>query len=183
VTGAAVFFDRDGVLNEVVWRDGKPASPRHLSEFVVAEHAKDLLTGLKSKGCQIFVVTNQPDVSRGKMSQRSLEEMHNWLTTALPVDAIAVCTHDNDDNCQCRKPKPGLVNSLAEHFDLDLVSAWLIGDQDRDVVCARTAGVKSILLARSYNSGTGADFVVSTLSEAVDIINRHIDLSPGVCIL
>jgi len=180
MTGPAIFFDRDGVLNDIVWREGKPASPRNRDELVLADNAEGLLDGLKSQGFSLFVVTNQPDVSRGKMSPEALDEIHNRLRVELPLDDIAVCTHDNHDECLCRKPKPGLVLGLAERFGVDLSTAWLIGDQDRDVACAHAAGVKSILLARPYNSAAGANYVVSTLSEAVSVITTQTRPSSGV---
>jgi D-glycero-D-manno-heptose 1,7-bisphosphate phosphatase len=170
MSAPAVFLDRDGVLNEIVWRDGKPASPRVLSEMVIPDNTPDLIAQLKAAGFKCFVVTNQPDVKRGKMAAGDLAVMHAYMADLLKVDAISACTHDNEDACACRKPKPGLVLDLAEANDIDLKASWMIGDQDRDIECARAAGVRPILLRRDYNSGESAEFNEASLKDAVDVI-------------
>ena len=166
----AVFLDRDGVLNRLVWRDGKPCSPRSVSEFEIDPEAPAALAALRSAGFKLFVVTNQPDIARGLMSGETLDTIHAALNAALPVDGIAVCRHDNDDLCECRKPKPGLLTGLAEAHGLDLGRSVMVGDQDRDIACGRAAGCATVLLGRSYNTGRGADRVVSTLSQAISAI-------------
>lgn len=165
----AVFLDRDGVLNRVVMRDGKAASPRALDELQIEPDAPATLKALKAAGYLLFVVTNQPDVRRGLMSAETLGALHARLAEALPVDEIAACLHDNADGCGCRKPKPGLVLDLAERHGVDLHQSWMIGDQDRDIACGKAAGCNTILLGREYNSGTdsGADQVVERLSQSL----------------
>jgi D-glycero-D-manno-heptose 1,7-bisphosphate phosphatase len=167
---SAVFLDRDGVLNAIVERDGKAASPRSLGELRLEPEAPDALARLKAQGFRLFVVTNQPDVARGLMAAEVLDAIHQRLLEALPVEGIRACTHDNADACDCRKPKPGLITGLARDYALDLTLSWMVGDQDRDVACGRNAGVRTILLDRPYNSGAGADHVVATLTEAVAVI-------------
>jgi len=162
----AVFLDRDGVLNRIVWRDGKPASPRVPEEFEIEPQAAAALKALQAAGYALFVVTNQPDIARDRMSQSSLDAMHAHLCTALPVEAVSACLHDDADACDCRKPKPGQLLSLARRHGLDLSRSWMIGDQDRDIACGRAAGCATVLLTRPYNSGAGADVVVDELWQA-----------------
>ena len=166
----AVFLDRDGVLNAVVWREGKPASPRAPEELVIEADAPAALARLRALGYRLFAVTNQPDVRRGKMSAEALAAIHARLAAALPLDEIAACVHDNADDCACRKPKPGLILDLAVRWGVDLSQSWMIGDQDRDIEAARAAGCRAILLARPYNSAAGADRIVQTLAEAAELI-------------
>jgi D-glycero-D-manno-heptose 1,7-bisphosphate phosphatase len=170
VSDRAVFLDRDGVLNEIIERDGKPASPRNAGELRIVADAAASLERMKAAGFRLFVVTNQPDVSRGLMSGAALDEIHAAVAAALPVEEIAACRHDNADNCDCRKPKPGLLIDLARRHGIDLARSWMIGDQDRDIACGKAAGCRTILLTRPYNSGGGADGAVETLSQAADII-------------
>lgn len=172
----AVFLDRDGVLNRVVWRDGKPASPRAVPELEIEPEALPALERLKAAGYLLLVVTNQPDVRRGLMSAEVLEAIHARLAEALPVDDIAACPHDNADDCACRKPKPGMLLELAKRHGVDLSRSWMIGDQDRDIACGQAAGCATILLKKFYNSGggsapkTGSGAVVETLLQAVSTI-------------
>jgi D-glycero-D-manno-heptose 1,7-bisphosphate phosphatase len=169
----AIFFDRDGVLNAVVWRDGVAASPRASDELVIEAEAPTAAQALADAGYALFVVTNQPDIARGKMADAALADIHSRLRAALPqLSDVGVCPHDNADSCGCRKPRPGLVTRLAEQHGVDLARSWLIGDQGRDLACASAAGCRSILLARPYNADARgqADYVVETLSQAVDRI-------------
>lgn len=167
---AAVFLDRDGVINDIVLRDGVIASPRDLSELRIADDAPGALRDLSQAGFLLFVVTNQPDVARGLMGQDALDGINAELLARLPIDQVQACIHDNADNCACRKPKPGMILDLAARHDVDLARSWMVGDQDRDVACGRSAGVTTILLRRHYNTGRGADHVVSGLAEAAQLI-------------
>lgn len=168
----AIFLDRDGVLNEIVWRDGKAASPRSVEELEIASEALDTLTALKAAGFLLLVVTNQPDVRRGLMTDEALDAIHARLANALPLDDISACRHDNADACACRKPKPGLVLDLAARHGVDLSRSWMVGDQERDIQCGQAAGCRTVLLARSYNPGvaSAADHVIETLHQLISIL-------------
>ena len=166
----AVFLDRDGVLNKIVWRDGKAASPRSVEELVIEPEAPAALAALSAAGFKLFVVTNQPDVRRGLMAKSVLDDIHRTLRDTLHVDDVAVCEHDNADACACRKPRPGMLLDLARRHDLDLSASIMVGDQDRDIACGHAAGCATVLLARPYNAGAGADHVVETLFQAVSVI-------------
>lgn len=166
----AVFLDRDGVLNAVVRRGEVIASPRSVEELVIEPDAAEVLDRLRAGGFDLFVVTNQPDVSRGLMTQATLDAIHAKVAAALPVTEIAACTHDNADACDCRKPKPGLILDLARRHGVDLSRSWMVGDQDRDIACGVAAGCRTVLMARPYNSNAGANVLASSLSQAADAI-------------
>jgi D-glycero-D-manno-heptose 1,7-bisphosphate phosphatase len=168
----AIFLDRDGVLNEVVWRDGAPVSPRRASEFRVAAGAGEAVRRLKAAGWLVFVVTNQPDLARGTLAQGEHERMLELLAGAVPVDDVAVCPHDDADACGCRKPKPGMLEALAARHGVALGRSVVVGDSWKDVEAGRRAGCRTILLRRAYNDGVEADRVVDTLAAAVDEIVR-----------
>lgn len=162
----AIFLDRDGVLNDVVWRDGKPASPRTVDELRIADGAAEAVRALRAAGYLTFVVTNQPDVRRGKMTAEALDAIHAALIQTVPVAEVRACLHDNIDACGCRKPKAGMLLDLAARWNIDLSASWMVGDMDRDVQCGRAAGAHTVLLGRDYNSGGGADVVVPDLRQA-----------------
>jgi D-glycero-D-manno-heptose 1,7-bisphosphate phosphatase len=166
----AVFFDRDGVLNHVVWRGVVAASPRSPDELAIVNEAPSAAAAARAAGFLTFAVTNQPDIARGLLKPADLAAMHAQLGSEVGLDEILACTHDNADACACRKPKPGLLLDLALRHGVDLSRSWMIGDQDRDITCGRAAGCRTILLARSYNSGADADHVVDTLTQAMAAI-------------
>ena len=169
----AVFFDRDGVLNDIVWRNGGPASPRSAAELAIAVDARAAVDAARAAGFAVFAVTNQPDVSRGLMTAEALAQIHEAMGRTLPLHEIIACTHDNQHHCACRKPRPGMLLNLAARHGLDLAASWMIGDQDRDIACGRAAGCRTALIARPYNSAAGADLVVgSVLSAVTEILAR-----------
>src|SRR5512136_1602524 len=97
MTRRAVFLDRDGVINRAAVKDGKPCPPSSLSEMEILPGVPDALRRLKKAGFCLIVVTNQPDVSRGKQSRENIEAIHKFLKEALPLDDIRVCYHDDAD--------------------------------------------------------------------------------------
>lgn len=169
----AVFLDRDGVLNEAIVRDGKPYPPADVSETVMAPRAAELLVRLRAAGFLLLVVTNQPDVGRGKVTRESVEAIHAHLSATLPLDGIFVCYHDDRDHCACRKPKPGLLLDAAREHDVDLSASYMIGDRWRDVTAGRSAGCRTVFIDHGYNegvSGIAPDIHVRSLAEAVERI-------------
>jgi D-glycero-D-manno-heptose 1,7-bisphosphate phosphatase len=176
----AVFLDRDGVLNEAVLRNGKPHPPANVEEMVLVPQAQASLQRLKDLGFLLIVVTNQPDVRRGVTSRESVEEIHLHLRKQLPLDDIAVCYHDDEDHCQCRKPLPGLLLQAASQHGVVLGESFMVGDRWRDIDAGIAAGCRTILVDYRYNerSSTGnPDVRVASLSQATDWILRQEELS------
>lgn len=146
----AVFLDRDGVLNRVIVRDGKPYPPASLAELEILPDVPEALAALKARGFLLLVVTNQPDVARGKQQRAVVESMHAALQAALPIDEFFVCYHDDRDACACRKPKPGLLLQAAAKYGLELNACYLIGDRWRDIEAGQAAGCATTWIDRGY---------------------------------
>ncbi|MGH7813753.1 MAG: D-glycero-alpha-D-manno-heptose-1,7-bisphosphate 7-phosphatase [Candidatus Binataceae bacterium] len=170
MSNRAIFLDRDGVINKIVIRDGKPGSPRELVEFEFAPGVGEQLDRLRAAGFKLFVATNQPDVARGMLARAALDKMNELVIAKCRPDAIKICPHDDRDRCECRKPKPGMLIELAREHRIALTESYLIGDSRKDAMAARAAGCKSILLDRPYNQGDPADWRVPDLQRAVDLI-------------
>jgi D-glycero-D-manno-heptose 1,7-bisphosphate phosphatase len=165
----AVFLDRDGVLADVVWREGTPAAARVVSEFRLTANAA-MLEPLRLAGMHAFVVTNQPDVARGLLSPAALALMTQQVCTALQVDDVRCCLHDDFDECACRKPGAAMILELAVQWRVDLRGSYVVGDTWRDMAAARAADCRGVLISRSYNTDAVADMRVSSLSEAIAVI-------------
>jgi D-glycero-D-manno-heptose 1,7-bisphosphate phosphatase len=146
----AVFLDRDGVLNEAIFRDGKPCPPRDLSELVITLGARAALEELKREGFSLVVVTNQPDVRRSKAKRADVDNINAHLATLLPLDAIEVCEHDDIDRCDCRKPKPGMILRAQKKLGLDLARSFMVGDRWRDIEAGRRVGSCTVLIGDGY---------------------------------
>jgi len=166
----AVFLDRDGVINKPVIKRGRPFSPRKIEDFELLDGLDNFLKKSKQNGFINIIITNQPDIARGLMGWESLEKINNFIREKLPVDDILVCPHDNKDNCNCRKPKPGLLLKAAKERNIALENSFIIGDQWKDMEAGKNAGCTTVLIEYPYNKEVKADFRVKDLSSAEEII-------------
>ena len=164
----AVFLDRDGVLNRVIVRDGKPYPPYNLSEFEILPGTKEALIKLKRERFLLVVVTNQPDVARGKQKREKVEEMHAILKRNLPLNDIFVCWHGLDGECECRKPLPGLLFQASKKWQIDLKKSLIIGDRWRDIDSGYAAGCKTILIDYKYDEELNIqpDYITNSIHDA-----------------
>lgn len=161
----AVFLDRDGVLN-------RAPTPRSLAELEVLPGVPEALRLLGELGFLRIVVTNQPDVARGRQTREAVEEIHRALRERLPLDDVLTCFHDDVDRCDCRKPKPGLLTRAAAAHDIDLGGSFLVGDRGVDILAGRAAGCTTFLVPSPSSGGPdgGPDHRVRDLREAAQRI-------------
>jgi D-glycero-D-manno-heptose 1,7-bisphosphate phosphatase len=177
VSSAAVFLDRDGVINRAIVREGKPFPPGSLDELEILDGVDESLRALKDAGFKLIVVTNQPDVARGTVSKTLVEDINRALQDALPLDSILSCFHDGADQCDCRKPKPGLLLAAAREWDIDLPGSYMVGDRWRDVEAGRAAGCMTFFVDYQYDEKQpdAYDFRVGSLREAAQIILQRME--------
>lgn len=173
----AVFLDRDGVLNRVIVRDGRPYPPVTPDELELLPGVAEACATLRQAGCRLIVVTNQPDIARGSQTVAGLEVLHQRLRGLVGVDDIRVCPHDDADQCECRKPRPGLLLDAARDWDIDRGCSFMVGDRWRDVDAGRAAGCITIHIDYGYAEPQPGqpDFVVASLPEAANIILQRIE--------
>jgi D-glycero-D-manno-heptose 1,7-bisphosphate phosphatase len=166
---AAVFLDRDGVINRAVTKLGRPHPPKNIEDLEILPGVPEALKELHGLGFALIVVTNQPDVARGTQRRSVVEAMNESLMRRLPLHDCKVCYHDDIDRCECRKPKPGLLLMAAAEHGLDLRASVLVGDRWRDIAAARNAGCRSILIDYAYDEPEAIepDVRVASLREAV----------------
>ena len=155
----AVFIDRDGTISEEIGYVNHPARYR------VFPYAAAAIKLLNDAGWLAVLVTNQAGVARGYFAEEMIERVHNILRQELErggarLDAIYYCPHHPSVgvppyrlDCDCRKPKPGLIERAARDFDLDLAQSWMVGDRYGDVELAHNAGVRSAFVLSGYGRG------------------------------
>ena len=170
----AIFLDRDGTINKMVGFVTKP------EQFELIEGAAEAIKTINKSGYLAIVVTNQSVIARGDCTFEELQTIHDKMETELGkvgafVDAIYVCPHHTDKgfegerpeykcNCDCRKPKPGLLLKAAKDFNIDLSESYMIGDSHRDVEAGENAGVKkSIKVEENKKNG-----LLETIKEIVE---------------
>ena len=144
MTKSAIFLDRDGVINK-----NRDDYVKNVSELEIFSFISNPIKKLKELGFQIIVITNQSAVNRGLTSHENVKEIHDSINDFLKkndtsIDYFYYCPHSPDENCLCRKPKPGLIFQAANELDIDLSSSWMIGDRDSDIIAGESVGCKTI---------------------------------------
>ena len=170
---AAVFLDRDGVINQPVIVDNKPYPPKSIEQFILLPRVGEALDLLKQAGYLLFVVTNQPDVGRGTLEKGAVEIIHAHLLEVLPLDDVRVCYDDGRRvNSHRRKPNPGMLLEAAAQFSLDLSGSFMIGDRWRDIEAGLNAGCKTIFIDYQYAESLPRppDYTVASLRDAATLI-------------
>ena len=159
----AFFLDRDGTINKYV------GFLRNIDDFELIEGVSEVIKEINQSGYLAIVVTNQPVIARGEVTWDELNEIHKKMATLLGkdgayVDAIYICPHHPDKgfegerpeykfDCDCRKPKPGLLLQAARDFNIDLSQSIMIGDSNSDVEAGESAGCKSVLIEKNTDNG------------------------------
>ncbi len=168
----AAFLDRDGVLNRALVRDGRPHSPAGLHEVEIPPGVPEACERLRHDGFLLVVVTNQPEVARGRLTRQSVEEINDFLRSRLRLDDVRVCYHDDPDDCDCRKPKPGMLLAAARDLNISLNRSFVVGDRWSDIEAGRRAGCRTVLIDYGYAEPhpSGMDLTTHALSSAVDWI-------------
>ena len=142
----AIFLDRDGVINKE-----KKDYVKSVEEFQIIDNIPKVIKILKEKGFVVIVITNQSAINRGLVTIETLNEIHNHLQKILKdnntsIDDFYFCPHIPDENCQCRKPNPGMLIKAVQDHDIDMNQSFMIGNSLTDVQAAQKAGCKGILL-------------------------------------
>lgn len=164
---AAIFLDRDGVIND---------NTRHVNEpqdLSLYPWVPAAIRQLKEAGYYIFIVTNQGGIELGFLTHRRLEAIHRRLRKLLStenagIDEILYCPHFHQP-CDCRKPKPGMLLTLIDKYRLDPALCWMIGDRETDSMAGKAAGCRTIKLC---DPDPYADLTCSHLGEAAEHILR-----------
>jgi D-glycero-D-manno-heptose 1,7-bisphosphate phosphatase len=157
VVKRALFLDRDGVLDELVYYPSHDEweSPRRLSDLVLIPGVSEPLQRFVDAGWLLFIITNQPSFAKGKTTREELQAVHDAVVASLdvPITRSYLCFHHPDAivhelrvKCDCRKPGTKSLRDAARDFDIDLAASWMIGDQDSDLACGRAAGCKVALI-------------------------------------
>ena len=170
----AIFLDRDGTLNKAFIKNGLPFSPSSFNEFEILPGVKESILKLKKLNFVCLLITNQPDVSRGKIKKKAVIQMNNFLKSEIKLDDIFVCYHDDHDNCECRKPKPGLLLNAKKKWNINLNKSYMIGDRWKDVQAGINAGCKTVFINNNYKETkeVKANFITDSLLNAVYILEK-----------
>ncbi|MCR5475966.1 MAG: HAD-IIIA family hydrolase [Lachnospiraceae bacterium] len=160
----AVFLDRDGVINSIVWNDDidQLDSPMKVSEFEFLPGAASAIKTFKEKGYYVFIVTNQPGAAKGKTDLATLYDINTYMISSLAgegaeIDDLFMCPHYTKElpmtkesflirECNCRKPKPGLIYRAMRKYSIDMSRSYMIGDSCTDMAAGAAAGLRTVFI-------------------------------------
>jgi histidinol-phosphate phosphatase family protein len=176
-----LLIDRDGVINK---KASKGEYILKEKDFIFIEDSVMSMKELSKKGFSFIIITNQPSISKGLSSKEDLEKLHEFMVNKLRTEGINIidifyCPHNVDDECYCRKPKPGLIIDACNKYLINPKDTYFIGDDERDCLAAVRAGCGSILIGKDYdlslnvkyhNVYVNPDFSSTKLSEILECI-------------
>ncbi len=167
----AVFIDRDGTIIRNIIKEGfdHPVAPWKFEELKFFPKVKEGLKVLKKMGFLIVLVTNQPDVAYGYVSQEEWEKIQNKVAK-LGFDDIFMCRHRREDGCPFKKPSPMMLIAAADKWGIDLRRSYMVGDTEYDTGAGKSAGCTTILVDADYNRETESHYRVKDFWAAVQLI-------------
>ena len=174
----AVFLDRDGTINKYV------GFLRNINDFELIDGVSEAIKRINASGYLAIVITNQPVIARGEVTYEELNKIHNKMETLLGnegayLDAIYYCPHHPDSgfvgevkelkiDCDCRKPKPGLLLKASQELNIDLSQSWMIGDSKNDIMAGKNAGCKTALIGNEdYKQDIMVDSLLTFVNETI----------------
>lgn len=166
----AVFFDRDGVVNKLVKRDGGFYSPRVLKDFVFYNDINPCIDYLIKKKFLIFIISNQPDISRGEMSIEELDKIDLEINKKLHIDEIYYSFDSEFSINGTKKPSPKLLFEAQKKWKINFSKSFFIGDSIVDRDCAKNANLSFVLVSRSHNKELNHPLKINTLNDLENII-------------
>ena len=174
----AIFLDRDGVI---IVEKNFLRDPEEIEFYPGAIEALKAIGDVYIK----IVISNQSGVARGYFTSADVEKINDHISSILKMSGIGIdawyfCPHGPDDDCQCRKPRPGMILEAAEEFNINMSKSWIIGDKSSDIDAGRASGLNTILVKTGYGGSepgatvSKADYTASDISEAIKYINGSI---------
>lgn len=168
-----IFLDRDGVVN--IDHD----YVHKIDEFEFIDGVIEACKYLQKIGFQFVIITNQSGISRGFYTQKDFDILTNWMikefaNNDIIISGVYLCPHGPNDNCNCRKPKTGMIDQACNDLKIDLSNSWLIGDKGSDIECAINANIPNTIQVKTGHSfdesKSKATYVLENLKNINEVI-------------
>lgn len=168
-----IFLDRDGVINQEIGYLHKAG------DFVFIDGVFESCLDFIKKGYEIIIITNQSGIGRGYYKKEDYQQLTQWMLnkfkqSGIKILAIYHCPHTPEDDCNCRKPKPGMLLQAQKKYQIDMPNSWMIGDKEDDITAANTANIKQTILVKSGHNidvkNSKAQFILKSIHQSTDII-------------
>src|SRR6266581_2521597 len=186
---STIFLDRDGVINE-----NRSDYVKSWSEFRFLPESREAIAKLTQAGHRIIVCTNQAGVARGSLTVEVVEEIHRQMVAAIAeaggvIEKVYYCPHSIDENCACRKPRPGMLLRARDELGLDMSDAVFIGDSITDVRAAIAAGIHAVLVLtglgmeqfrKYHHEAKGLFRIAMNLKQATEVVLEELHISKAM---
>lgn len=167
-----IFLDRDGVINKDVQYLYK------IEDFIFIDGIFEACNNFEKLGYKIVIVTNQSGIQRNFYTENDYENLTQWMLNQFNKNHINIldifhCPHGQNSNCSCRKPKPGMFIKAQGKYNIDMVNSWMIGDKERDISAALSAGIRNTILlnnSKKLQLSSNAQFIINSLEETQNLI-------------
>ena len=169
----AVFLDRDGVINV------EKNYLHKIEDFEFIDGVFDSLVHLQKLQYKFFIITNQSGIGRGYYTKEDFDKLTTWMLKEfekqnITISQVELCLHEPNANCNCRKPKTGMIDNILKNYEIDLKNSWLVGDKDSDIKCAHNANIANTIQVKSGHDfdekDSTADFIIDSIKNIPDII-------------
>jgi len=166
------FVDRDGVINKEI------GYLHDIDKFEFIDGVLEAFEYILSRNYDIIVVTNQSGIGRGFYSEDNFLELNKWMVNFLKSKGINIldvfyCPHSPEDDCNCRKPKPGMFLDAKKKFNIEMDKSWSIGDKETDIMAATYAGISNTILVKSGHDineeNSKASYILESLYDVIDL--------------
>ena len=186
---STIFLDRDGVINE-----NRADYVKSWSEFRFLPESREAIAKLTQAGHRIVVCTNQAGIARGTISIEAVEEIHHLMIASISevggkIEKVYYCPHDKDEDCACRKPRPGMLLRARDELSIDMHDALFIGDSMTDIQAGLAAGIHTVLVLsglgleqfREHHHEVNSQFRISmNLKHATELVLKGLYVPTGV---
>jgi len=169
----AVFLDRDGVINNEIGYLHKT------KDFKFIDGVFKACNYFQKKGYLIIIITNQSGIGRGYYTEEDFHILNNWMNKQFSINGIDItdifyCPHAPDDDCNCRKPKPGLIQNALQKHSINIARSWMIGDKESDITAGHVAGISNTILVKTGHEidelKTNAKYILKSIKESIQLI-------------
>jgi D-glycero-D-manno-heptose 1,7-bisphosphate phosphatase len=173
MTIKTIFLDRDGVINKEI------NYLHRIEDFKFINGVFEACKYLINLGYKIVIITNQSGISRGYYTKNDFQILTDWMIDQfwqndIKIMDIFYCPHLSDSNCNCRKPKPGMLLEAKFKHDIDMQNSWLIGDKENDIIAANNSGITNTILVKSGHKINEKDSIAKYVLDSIDQINKVI---------
>jgi D-glycero-D-manno-heptose 1,7-bisphosphate phosphatase len=170
MSNKTIFLDRDGVINK------ESNYVFKIDDFEFIEGIFDACQYLQKLKYEIIIVTNQSGISRGFYNESDYQKLTTWMLSEFENNNIHIldifhCPHGPDSNCNCRKPKPGMLIKAQIKHNIDMKNSWLIGDKASDILAANHSGIKNTIIVRSGHMINNTDNIAMFIIDSIKQVN------------